>query len=414
MIASNPSNLQVTQNITVDVTALISAPCDVGTSSANGFNYPTPCEFCQLGTYSQSRQAVSCTSCPDNFPRTLAVGAISSSQCTKCPLGYYCPIGSPPVLCPADGGYEPIGSDQDDRRSSGCVVVPCAPGYWCGPGAAEGVTYIQNLQVSDVSIAVVLGLVKTIPLPVTNVLRDFGDIILNVTSSLPVWLKITPTSIALPPLTSASSVDVVMDSTQFANPSGPLFGTEIANTTVQFSWNRESEPTNVFYFNISFSFQLVTVIVTPNNFRYSISEFGDSLTPPIPTEMDVFNTMCNYSVNMIISPQACDGRPFPSWFSFLDSNPFALKFIEEQAGLPTAVKFDLDQTGLAAYQGNLTANGSSNVISAIPAALYETTCVKYTFAIIDTGITITREAEVAFRLLRLVSLVNLGNCVKND
>ena len=387
-------------NATVQVFSTVELKCLAGSKSSTGYNNPIACERCPLGTYSGAG-ATSCTECPINLPRTLTTGAPSLSSCVKCPLGFYCPVGMSPQPCPG-GFYEPIGADVRDRTIATCEARTCAEGYWCGAGASEGGSYQKNVIFPEiVSAASVLGLEKSIHFDIGNAL-SLDTIEIAVTSTLPSWLTI-PLSVSIDS-SSSSSINAVMNTTLFADVNSDLFGHENASALINFEWYRTLDPSTTFSFHIRFDFTMVTVIVTPAEFRYSANQGSNDLTPPIPTKIDVFNTMCSYSVSVTIKSISCsNGLPFPPWISFTDADPFSTKTIEEQAGLPTTIRFELISDNLEANDSPIGNIADRYVLTETPPAEYETTCIKFDFTVDGQNINVTRQVSLLFRLLRKVS-----------
>ena len=375
----------VVLNRTVYVHGTVSQYCQLGTASSTGTNYPHICEFCELGTYAPTTGLTSCTPCPESIPETSGIGKTSLSDCQQCPLGWYCPIGSPPLICPESGGYEPFNAQLSDRRVVDCVSVPCSPGYWCGPGAAEGSTYVQVLIFENmISSATVLLQSWTTDAIFENL--DTNDSIVIKPTFLPDWASFTP-------ITVGANSEAIG---QFVFDTAKMNSTSVVTSNAIFEWYKEKDPSLSFNISIYLEFTIVTVIVTPTSFQYSAAAITEQLNSPIPTQMQIFNTLCNNSVTLTISSTTCTGINYPGWFLFGFPSPFSPILIDAQAGLPTTVTFSLDPAKLNVTKYNFT--GLTHApLSGIPVALYSELCFNMNFELNGLNIVVVTPIYVQFR-----------------
>ena len=376
---------QVVFNSSIEVVSTVSQKCQAGTISSTGTNYPEICSLCPLGTYSEfPLGSTTCTDCPENIPRTLNEGAGSLADCIQCPLGSYCPVGSNPILCPKSGGYEPnnTASHLKDRNASDCVVVPCEETYWCGPGAAEGTTYIKCFDFNEISTTAVIKQQKTVNGFFQSLIDTSGITILPIDSTPVVVMNsfsINPLSSVQPPIT----FETALISGAHYNASLPLL------------WYRDN-PLDNFTFHLPVSIQIVTIIITPTSFSLDMSIQTRALNPPIPTVIQVYNTLCNNSISVRANSTDCYSQPYPDWFYFQD---FAVKnsslLVLPQAGLPLDVSFGLDPTSLI---------GSSIVAPINVNAPILPLCFNVEAELNGLQISVTQTIQIAYRLLRPVSV----------
>ena len=404
IVAKDRSSQEVLFDGTVQLDAITALPCVAGSFSSTGTNHPHLCEMCPLGTYSATNKSLVCTECGESAPATDSVGSSKSLMCKKCPLGKYCPVGSAPLPCPANGGFEPIGSQNKDRFAANCVSIPCQPGYFCGEGAAEGVNYEKLLDFPRVvSVAAVLGQEKDAPIAFEKVLEVGEDLTVILNSTLPTWLSI-PSTFSVVSTSSNPAIKGTVKSLIFGTSTSEFFNQENANFEANFLWHPASQPENQFPIKVRFEFTLVTVILTPEKFQYSTSQRGISgeieLSPPIDTEIDVFNTMCDFAVTMKIQNRSCNGEPFPEWFKVDDPVFFDGFKIEEQAGLPTTITFNLASVHLLANSISLFDPSALSIPEPIPPAVFESTCLKFDFSVNTLDLQVSRQVDVQFRLLR--------------
>jgi hypothetical protein len=377
------------QNITVNM--IIRAQCKAGTTSSSGTNYPTACAKCAFGTYSAN--LTTCRSCPAETPRTLSDGANSSALCVPCPLGRFCPVGSPqPVECPYSGGYETLAGGQGIDDSSGltCEAVPCQETYWCGAGAAEGSTYRKVLNVGSIFGSTVIKQIKTFEFEIQN-LDSSSDLRIFSAAKGALWWSLgSPEFIAK--AGSTSRIPLTIDASFFE--SGRI------NDTIplqwEFSFSGHANEGTTFAVSVQVDITIYSLTLSPDRFDYLVlSSAITDLQPPIPPVIQVFNTLCNNGLEIQVASVSCDGSPHPLWLTFTGADPFGRRQLDVQSGVPLDIGFAVDASVLPLVPfGELNREGTS-------AAPRFTTCAQINITIVGLGDVIMGSVDIKLRQARL-------------
>ena len=300
-------------NTSVNVT--VATPCHPGRfNPRDGSNLQTVCSLCAFGQYQPSFGSRSCVTCPANLTRTTDVGSSSVSDCVSCTLGYYCPVGSEePLPCPG-GGYESLAHGLDHTSNvTDCEHLPCLPGYWCGPAAAEGSTYVQMIQVFPMA-TVVLPVAASGSFPFTvNNLNANGTLALRM-SGAPIWVAGISASGALGTVTDASgggggadvavtlpfagdfSVNVIVDTAVLGSTvtSGVTGIVALEWAVVGGSGDAlDSDQLSQLDFfpglELNVSVDIVTVVVTPDTFFYT-ADYATTVAQS-SSQVQIFNPL---------------------------------------------------------------------------------------------------------------------------
>jgi hypothetical protein len=379
-------NSEVVYNRTIELDINVGARCEPGTKSSTGTNVPIPCDVCPVGTYSTVGLS-SCIDCPADVPFTLAIGSVALTDCIKCPLGQYCPVGSDPLPCPMSGFYEGPGDDVLDRRPEDCVKTKrCDNGFWCGAGAALGSSYVRELAIAPLSTTTVIRQRKSVLLTLEN-LRNDDNIIVRMNTATPNWFLFSPLQIDQ---SMAASAPVVIESALLGDA-------DKVNSNVTLEWFLSNSPDNVFTYSFPVTITIVGIIVTPLSFQTSIAAGSDVLIPPIPTEVQVYNTLCNNSVRVTVLSNDCHGVPLPDWFNLTGTDPFNPRPIDPQNGLPLTIAFKLVNSPslTAAREDDFQLNRPTPFLSL---------CVNLDLELVGLGINVPETLNISFRLLKPVRL----------
>ena len=281
---------------------------------------------------------------------------------------------------------------MDDRDPAKCESNPCAAGWWCGPGAAEGSTYVEVLQFTPIVGSTVIKQKKTFTLFVTNValLDDTWIYLPSPPNPKDKWFVFQDSQYRLKS-DSTHGFPVIIDSSSFDNG--------FINQTVTLQWtyfiNNAPDP---FTFNLSvpISISVFSLIISPPDFSYSVlRDDPTALSPPIAPIIEVFNTLCSNSITYKVAPVDCDGTTaLPSWLALTDENPFADRFVDVQSGVSSKVAFALNGSELTVKPFALkNRNGTS-------AAVYSRTCLQLNLTLNGLDATIIRNINVSLRQLR--------------
>jgi hypothetical protein len=286
------------------------------------------------------------------------------------------------------GGYE-LAADTDRMQ---CAGLPCASGYWCGQSAVQGSTYRPILSASNITGNMVVKARKLVSWTIVNLdpSEDAFVALPLATLAANPWLKsITlpggsfmdpqasngSTNFASVPAQSASTtVQLDLDASLFVIP----FGESVFNAPIALEWWLASNPAEVFIMTIPVVINVVTVLVTPKIFTYSLSAgqtygklvFPNSTDLSPPGEVQLLNSLCNNSITFTIR-QGCAGNAVPqtpAWFRFLQ--PVGVtQTIEPQVGLGVLQDFGVDLTG--AIHTQLLAQASDKAQSLLQCFTYD-------------------------------------------
>ena len=363
LAVSSPATNEA-QNFSIPVTAEIYAPCRAGRfEAATGSNRFSPCSPCVHGSFADAAGATACTPCPANSSYTLSVGSASASDCVRCPLGYYCPLGQAnPQPCPA-GAWESIQNGYAAAlAATDCERRACSPGFWCGPGAAENATYRLVLDLAPLAPIFVPAKARIRQAFIVTNRDPVSPAILKIdaANNVPAWLLGVSTSptdaplsqVTLPP-NAATPVYVVVDAA--AAPNSPSTHTH----TLNLAW---SLPNDASLYTADFSglavnvtMNVVEVVVSPKSFSLT-TDLGTKLDTSTTT-VQLFNTLCDNDITYTVVPgcstygmttlnassssPALAGETMPNWFTFTTpiNQPIT---IPQKRGTPDDVVFQAD------------------------------------------------------------------------
>ncbi|KAH9253621.1 hypothetical protein BASA81_008457 [Batrachochytrium salamandrivorans] len=251
----------------------------------------------------QSPTASPTTSRPTMAPTTsLPTTAPTTSQPTTSPTHsptFYCRPGTYSesgygssaddcVLCPA-GTYDTAEAGAPGLRLTCANNQACALDFWCGAGAVLGETYVRVVSHPDVTESVVVASTRQLEVEFTKLVGQGLE--------LRVFTNEDAIQLALPELSvpaSASTfvVSFIVDANKLRSAAGDDTNEYLLHVHVEGKYAGESAYT--FRSDVSVDIQLVSVVINPSEFAYSLligEEYSASLA--LRPVAEILNPLCS-------------------------------------------------------------------------------------------------------------------------
>lgn len=269
--------------------------------------------------------------------------------------------------------------------------------YWCGAGAAEGISYIKAFEAFPITGSTVIRSQKTFQLPIqfpVEAETENNTIRISKLAGIDPWNALVNANNNFSPIPADEirKVPIRIDSTTF---------NDVINAPLRLQWRYLTGPLATgerFNFSVPVDINIFSLIVTPSIFDYSTTPNDTSiLFPDIPPIMEVYNTLCAFSVNVQVERMNCAGDDLLAsapWFSLTGLDPFSIRVIEIGSGVALKVPFALDASAL------VVSPFKQRNTEGTPAATRVSTCLNMNLTINGLEVTLIRNIEISFRLLR--------------